>query len=360
MAFLSIRDVCKSFVPGEPILDNFSLNAAAGEVVCLLGASGCGKTTLLRLVAGLEEADAGSLQLQGRNLQEVPVHRRRIGLMFQQHVLFPHLRVGQNIAYGLRRQGWKRNRIRERVEELLDLVRLKGYAERDIQDLSGGEAQRVALARSLAPHPRMLLLDEPLASLDRVLRDELAQELRQVLASLGITSLYVTHDQEEAIVIADRIAFMHGGRVEREDAPDLLHARPGTYQTARFLRFRNLISLRQGGEDVPPWLGLKPDQAKGFTWMLVRPDCLKHIGRHTGDGIEIRVRMLSMTFRGRYYELLVEAQGAGEAGTGMQLALEIPAGAPSDALGIARDAVGDSEALVSLMLNPEGFQLLTG
>ncbi len=192
---LSIQNITKRF--GDKLaLDRVSADVVGGEIFCLLGPSGCGKTTLLRIIAGLERPDAGQLFCQGQELGPIPPHRRDFGLMFQDFALFPHKNVFDNVAFGLRmRARLKDGAIKTRVQEMLALVGLEGFEERSVNDLSGGEAQRVALARSLAPRPQLLMLDEPLGSLDRALRERLMIELRDILKQVGVTTLYVTHDQ---------------------------------------------------------------------------------------------------------------------------------------------------------------------
>ena len=189
---------------GKTILDGVSLTVADGEIVCLTGPSGSGKTTLLRVIAGLAAPDAGTVVFAGANLRDVPVHRREFGLVFQDHALFPHRDVAANVAFGLRMQGVRRRELASRVAAQLELVGLADAGRRDVTTLSGGEQQRVALARALAPRPRLLLLDEPLASLDRELRDRLALDLRRILREVGISAIHVTHDLAEAATVGDR------------------------------------------------------------------------------------------------------------------------------------------------------------
>jgi ABC-type Fe3+/spermidine/putrescine transport system ATPase subunit len=211
---LEVRDVELAF--GDlPVLRGVSLEAAEGEIVCLLGPSGCGKTTLLRVIAGLEVPERGDVIFDGRSVRDVPVHRRGFGLMFQDFALFPHLDVARNAAFGLRMMGIPAAERQRRVQEVLSLVGLAGFERRDVAKLSGGEKQRVALARSLAPNPRLLMLDEPLGSLDAALRERLVIEIREIIKQVGRAALYVTHDQHEAFAIADRIIIMNEGRFEQ-------------------------------------------------------------------------------------------------------------------------------------------------
>jgi len=246
---LSIQDISKRF--GDKLaLADVSFDVAEGEIFCLLGPSGCGKTTLLRIVAGLETPDAGRLLLEGQDIAPVPPHRRDFGLMFQDFALFPHKNVFDNVVFGLRmrQEEGQGTAIRERVGEVLALVGLQGFEQRSVNQLSGGEAQRVALARSLAPRPRLLMLDEPLGSLDRALRERLMTELRDILKGVGVTALYVTHDQAEAFAIADRAVVMNAGRVEQIGPPESIYRCPATPFVAHFLGLTNLA----GGRVIDP------------------------------------------------------------------------------------------------------------
>jgi thiamine transport system ATP-binding protein len=216
-------------------LDGVTLDVAEAEVVTVLGQSGAGKSTLLRVVAGLEQPDRGRVLLDGRDLARVAPHLRGIGLVFQDHALFPHRDVGGNVAFGLRMHGVPRKRIDARVAEVLGLVGLAGFEKRSVATLSGGEQQRVALARALAPEPRVLLLDEPLGSLDRRLRDRLLADLARLFLELSVTALYVTHDQAEAFALGHRVAVMRAGRVVQVGTPDELWGHPADEDVARFL-----------------------------------------------------------------------------------------------------------------------------
>ena len=231
---LSVRGLAVTYGDLHAV-DGVDLEVAAGEVVALLGASGSGKSSLLRAVAGLEDVAAGEVAWAGRSMVRVPVHKRGFGLMFQDGQLFEHRDVGSNIAYGL--TDLPRAQRGERVREMLELVGLPGFERRRVTTLSGGQAQRVALARALAPAPRLLLLDEPLSALDRALREQLATDVRTILRRGGTTALYVTHDQDEAMTVADRVGVMEAGRLLRLDTPQRLWADPGSSKVARFLGF---------------------------------------------------------------------------------------------------------------------------
>ena len=225
---------------GAAALDEASLAVGDGEVVTVLGPSGSGKTTLLRVIAGLQTPDAGRVMLDGADLAGVPPHRRGIGLVFQDHALFPHRDVFGNVSFGLRMRGDSPERVAARTDALLELVGLAGLERRPVGSLSGGEQQRVALARALAPEPRVLLLDEPLGSLDRRLRDRLLDDLGHIFDEFGSTAIYVTHDQTEAFTLGDRIAVMRAGRVIQVATPDELWAHPHDADTARFLGLANV------------------------------------------------------------------------------------------------------------------------
>ena len=233
-AGLSVRGLAVTYGDLRAV-DGVDLEVAAGEVVALLGASGSGKSSLLRAVAGLEDVADGEVAWDGRSMVRVPVHKRGFGLMFQDGQLFEHRDVGSNIAYGL--TGLPRAQRGERVREMLELVGLPGFERRRVTTLSGGQAQRVALARALAPAPRLLLLDEPLSALDRALREQLATDVRTILRQGGTTALYVTHDQDEAMTVADRVGVMEAGRLLRLDTPQRLWADPASSKVARFLGF---------------------------------------------------------------------------------------------------------------------------
>ncbi len=241
MPLLQVSHLAKSF-DGKLILNDVSFGLDASEIVCLLGPSGCGKTTLLRIIAGLETADSGAMTFQGRDMRDVPVHQRHFGLMFQDFALFPHKDVWDNVVFGLRMQNLPADQIQRLGRAALDAAGLSGFEKRNVHQLSGGERQRVALARSLAPQPRLIMLDEPLGALDRQLREELMVEVRRILKAAHLTSIYVTHDQAEAFAVADRVAVMTVGRIEQIDTPQRLYAQPATEFVARFLGMPNLVA----------------------------------------------------------------------------------------------------------------------
>ena len=238
---LTVRDLTVRFGPGRPAVDGVSLDLPTGEVLAVLGPSGCGKSTLLRAVAGLEALDAGSVSYDGRDLAGTPTHKRGFALMFQDGQLFPHQSVAGNVGYPLRLRHTPRAVVARRVAELLELVGLPGTGDRSTTHLSGGERQRVALARALAVEPRLLLLDEPLSALDRDLRERLAHDLRDILVAAGTTALLVTHDQEEAFAVADRMALMRAGRVVQAGTLDEVWRTPVDAEAARFLGYATVL-----------------------------------------------------------------------------------------------------------------------
>lgn len=314
---LQVDQVYKSF-DGQPAVDGVSFSLDEGQILCLLGPSGCGKTTLLRIVAGLEMPDRGRILFDGQDLFGVPPHKRDFGLMFQEFALFPHKNVGENVIFGL--QTRKDIDTAARVKKMLELVGLTGFEARDVNNLSGGERQRVALARSLAPNPRLLMLDEPLGSLDRALRERLMLEIRQILKQVGLTAIYVTHDQTEAFAVADRISVMNQGEIEQAATPEQLYHFPATPFVARFLGFTNLVEAicRPNGQLETPW-GLWPvstdPHAPGDTvTALIRPEAAS-VESTTGFPIEGEV--VTTLFRGRFYQLML-ATGS------QQLKFELP------------------------------------
>ena len=238
---LELKEIKKSFTEGEAVLDNISLEISKGEFITLLGSSGCGKTTTLRIIAGLEQPDAGSVWLDGREVTGLEPNQRNVNTVFQNYALFPHMNVAENIGYGLKLKKVPKSEIRKKVSQMLELVQLEGYEKRKPSELSGGQKQRVAIARALVNNPKVLLLDEPLGALDLQLRRAMQIELKHLQKKLGITFIYITHDQEEAINMSDRIAVMRDGRIEQIGTPDEIYNHPKTSYVATFVGNANIL-----------------------------------------------------------------------------------------------------------------------
>ncbi len=247
-AFISIRNVNKTFGSFQAI-NNVSMDIGQGEFFSLLGASGCGKTTLLRMLAGFESTSSGQIYIDEQPMADVPPHMRPVNMVFQSYAIFPHLNVRDNIAYGLRKQRLARAKRYEMVDEMLDLIKLSGYGTRKAHELSGGQRQRIALARALILRPKVLLLDEPLGALDKQLREQMQLELRALQRQVGITFVFVTHDQEEALTLSDRIAVMQGGQVLQMDTPNGLYEAPTSRAVASFIGNMNFFpaTVRRNG-----------------------------------------------------------------------------------------------------------------
>lgn len=240
-SFLELRNLKKSFTSDEYVLQGISLTIGKGEFITLLGASGCGKTTTLRIIAGLEQPDSGSVWLEGQDVTALEPNRRDVNTVFQNYALFPHMNVAENIGYGLKIRKVPKEEIKKKVKEMLELVQLEGYEKRKPSELSGGQRQRVAIARALANNPRVLLLDEPLGALDLQLRRAMQLELKRLQKKLGITFIYITHDQEEAINMSDRIVVMNKGRFEQIGTPDEIYDHPRTSYVATFVGNANIL-----------------------------------------------------------------------------------------------------------------------
>ncbi|WP_327408841.1 ABC transporter ATP-binding protein [Streptomyces sp. NBC_01281] len=329
---LSLRGATVRF-GGRAVLDAVDLDVAEHEIVCVLGPSGSGKSTLLRTVAGLQPLDAGSVTLDGRDQAAVPAHRRGVGLMFQDHQLFPQRDVGGNVAFGLRMHGAPKAEQAEQVAELLDLVGLPGARNRAVASLSGGEQQRVALARALAPRPRLLMLDEPLGQLDRSLRERLVVELRGLFGELGTTVLAVTHDQGEAFALADRVVVMRDGRIAQSGTPLEVWQRPADAFVARFLGFDNVVDATVSGEAADtPWgkVPVPEGAAQGPGTLLVRPAGVRLVA--PADGL--RCTVAARTFRGTHVAVRLQPRDAPELEAACALR-EAPE--PGEAVGVQFD-----------------------
>ena len=239
-SMVMLSGIRKSFADIE-VVKGIDLNIGVGEFFSLLGPSGCGKTTLLRMIAGFETANEGSIAINGNEMSKVDAHERPTNMVFQSYAIFPHLNVAQNVAYGLKKQGLSKDETKKRVDEMLKLVDLEGYQERPSYALSGGQKQRVALARALIMQPKVLLLDEPLSALDKKLREQMQQELRRLQRTLGITFILVTHDQEEALIMSDRIAVMFDGKIAQVGTPREIYERPVSRRVASFIGVMNFL-----------------------------------------------------------------------------------------------------------------------
>jgi spermidine/putrescine transport system ATP-binding protein len=312
-----VEGASKSFGIGAQAvraLDNVSLRIEGGSFFTLLGPSGCGKTTLLRLLAGFETPTRGRILLDQDDVTALPPNKRPINTVFQSYALFPHLSVAENIGFGLKMQGAPKARIAERVAKMLDLVRMRDFADRLVAQLSGGQQQRVALARALAPQPRVLLLDEPLSALDLKLRKEMQVELKRLQRETGITFIFVTHDQEEALAMSDRIAVMSGGRLQQVGTPREIYAHPANRFVAGFIGESNFLPAeirgrmaRIGDQQVT----LAEDARQGRALLAIRPEDVA-----LGEGLAARV--IETTYLGNALQVTAELPG------GQQIALRLP------------------------------------
>lgn len=330
MRILTLENVSKSFGL-KRVIDGVDLSIDKGKTLCLLGPSGCGKTTLLRIVAGLEKPDSGRILFEGSDITTLEPHRRRFGMMFQDYALFPHMDVLGNVAFGLRMLDLAKDEVKRRAMEALKLVNMEGLARRNVVDLSGGERQRVALARTLAIRPRLVLLDEPLGSLDRVMRERLVTEIRDILKGIGATCIFVTHDQAEAYAVSDMTAVMLDGRIVQVDPPRLLCRNPRTPAVARFLGLANLV------EGIPETDGTirtpvgtfsshpRPPFPRRPLTVLIHPDAALWVRKASASdpgtpGPRVKGVVRSVVYRGR--RLTVEILAAG----GVTLSFEVPDG----------------------------------
>jgi iron(III) transport system ATP-binding protein len=312
VARVDLKRICKSY-PGVTALDNVELTVAPGEFFTLLGPSGCGKTTLLRTIAGFNRQDSGEILFDGARIDTMPAHLRNIGMVYQDYAIFPHKSVADNVAFGLAMRHVPRYEIDSRVARALDVVQLGGLAARMPHELSGGQQQRVALARAMVINPQILLMDEPLSNLDAKLRVELRDDIRDLQRSLGITTIYVTHDQEEALVISDRICIMQGGRVHQVAAPLQVYSRPATLFVASFVGSMNVferLPVGRGGEvTIGAATHVLPALAgRAEITLAMRPEdvilCAGG-GEDAGEGIPLDGAVDKVTYAGReaFYRL---------------------------------------------------------
>jgi putative spermidine/putrescine transport system ATP-binding protein len=304
---VEFRGVVKDY-GATRVLHGVDLDVAPGEFVSLLGPSGCGKTTALRVLAGLERASEGSVLLGGADVSGVPTNKRDIGMVFQSYSLFPHLRVTDNTAFGLRRRGVGRAEAARRAADALELVGLAHLADRFPHQLSGGQQQRVALARALVTEPRVLLLDEPLSALDAKVRVSLRDEIRRIQLRLGITTVFVTHDQEEALAVSDRIAVMNAGRIEQVGTPEDLYLRPATADVAAFVGVSSLVPGIVSSGTVEVWgrdLPVQGDAADGHAEVFLRPENVRLVA---ADGPGVSAVVQESTFLGSFRRTLVRTE----------------------------------------------------
>jgi len=309
-------------------LDGLSLTLAPGELVALLGPSGCGKTTALRLLAGLEQADEGKVIIGGSDVTDLPTNRRNIGMVFQAYSLFPHMVAWENVAFGLQMRHIATAERKKRALEMLELVGLERFANRYANQMSGGQQQRVALARALAIRPQVLLLDEPLSALDAKVRSRLRDEIRRVQLEVGITTLFVTHDQEEALAIADRVGVMQSGKLEQLGPPTLVYSRPATPFVADFVGLTNRIpgEVKSGGGVVVRGTQLplvQQDVPTGPVVALVRPEAVTIAGSADGDSGPLVGTVIAVAFLGAISRVTVDLGD-------MTVLAQLPTAAASD------------------------------
>lgn len=349
MSFVGLHNLTRRYDETLAV-SSVSLEVERGEFFGLLGPSGCGKTTTLRMLAGLETPDDGWIEFDGRNITRIPAEQRGFGMVFQNYALFPHMDVFENVAFGLRSRGRSQAEVAERVASALDLVKLPGFAKRRVDEMSGGQQQRVAIARAVAFAPALLLFDEPLSNLDVALREEMRGELREMVSRLGLTAVYVTHDQDEAFALCDRIAVMMSGRVLQTGRPRDLYEQPARTEVARFLGRNNLIEAERLDRDAGPSRlfrtlrgnitlavsGAADDGTRtGAHWLIaIRPEHVV-VRKTAPDEVNtLRGVVMSVVFGGATTTITVDVNGlgveallleAGEMTAGDQCFLTLPA-----------------------------------
>jgi ABC-type Fe3+/spermidine/putrescine transport system ATPase subunit len=346
MSFLVLDRLDKSFAANH-VLCNLNLEIGRGEVLALLGPSGSGKTTALRLIAGFESPDSGRIRVDGEDVTGLPPSRRRFGMVFQHYALFPHLTVGENVAFGLETRGIGKDEMRRRISEALAQVDLPGFEDRRVGEISGGQQQRVALARALAPEPRVLLLDEPLSNLDPTLRERTRRELRRAIRKVGITTVLVTHEQEEAFHLGDRVAVLHGGVLHQVGSPEDLYERPATRFVAGFVGrasgFPGIFEMDGGGARVRfdglAWPGLPAHPAEILepgepAELVARPESLAFAPPGSSGSIAGRVTERRYAGPVSYFVVTLDS--------GAEIEVMAPSGAASegDAVSIAPGTSG--------------------
>ena len=316
MASVRLQNIAKVYPPDVKALDNVDLDIGSGEFFTLLGPSGCGKTTLLRTIAGFIAQDRGQISIDGKAIDHVPAYRRDTGMVFQDYAVFPHMSVAANVAFGLRNRKVGKGEIRERVGMALEMARLGGYGSRMPNQLSGGQQQRVGLARAMVIRPQVLLMDEPLSNLDAKLRIELREDIREIQRELGITTIYVTHDQEEALVISDRICIMEAGVVQQVGPPWEIYKQPGTRFVASFVGTMNFIDgwlARSPGNGAAPVVSFEPGQDRAAARevaVAVRPQDIHAVTSAGGPaperGLTLEGTVVRITFTGSEAHYLVD------------------------------------------------------
>ena len=308
---ISLKDIVVEF-DGQRVLEGLNLDIHDKEFVTFLGPSGCGKTTTLRIIGGFVDPKEGDVFFEGKRINDLPPHKRHVNTVFQRYALFPHLNVFENIAFGLRIQKVPENQVKERVSEMLALVNLKGYEKRNVNLLSGGQQQRVAIARALVNHPRVLLLDEPLGALDLQLRKEMQIELKRIQKSTGITFIYVTHDQEEALTMSDTVVVMNNGDIQQIGTPEDIYNEPKNAFVADFIGESNIIDGIMLRDCFVEFAGTQFECVdKGFAPnepvdVVVRPEDVKVVGE--GEG-QLSGMVESVTFKGVHFEMSVTVYG---------------------------------------------------
>ena len=312
---IEIKNISKSF-GDKVILDDVSINVKRGEFVTILGPSGCGKTTMLRLLAGFGQADKGEIRINGEDITNIPPHQRPVNTVFQRYALFPHLDVYENIAFGLKLQKVPADEIDKRVMKVLKMVSMTDYEDRDVESLSGGQQQRVAIARAIANQPKVLLLDEPLAALDLKMRKDMQIELKEMHKKLGITFVYVTHDQEEALTLSDTIIVMNEGKIQQIGTPTDIYNEPQNSFVADFIGESNILNGRMVRDRLVEFVGHEFECVdEGFgenvaVDVVVRPEDIYIMNRI--DGAQFTAKVKSCTFKGVHYEMFVETDNGYE------------------------------------------------
>ncbi len=308
---IKLENIAVSF-DGEQVLKNLNLSISDGEFVTLLGPSGCGKTTTLRIIGGFVTPDSGDVFFDGKKINDLPAYKRKVNTIFQRYALFPHLNVFENVAFGLRVQKKSNDEIKETVAQMLALVNLKGFEKRSVGTLSGGQQQRVAIARALANHPRVLLLDEPLAALDLKLRKDMQVELKNIQKNLGITFIYVTHDQEEALSMSDTVVVMDAGKIQQIGTPEDIYNEPQNAFVADFIGESNILDGIMHEDYLVEFFDRKfRCLDKGFephepVDVVIRPEDIDIVPAEKGDLVG---RVTSVTFKGVHFETIVEFKG---------------------------------------------------